>query len=311
MNLVFLGTSSGIPTRQRGLSAIAVELAGRRETWLMDCGEGTLHAFTAGHASLAKLRRIFVTHLHGDHVYGLMGVLSSRSLLNLTSPVDIYGPAPLARYIRVSAETTLRGFGYPVTVHELEPGIAFEGDGWRVRCAHLDHRVTTLGYRIEEPARPGRFDVDAARALGIPEGPLYGRLQDGETVTLDEGRNIDGADLLGPRRPGRVFALCTDTTFCQASIDLARDADVLVHEATYAECHHDLAIRRKHATASMAAQVALDAGVRQLYLTHFSPRYETGAPLTVDELVAEARTVFAQTEAAADGLRAEVPRRQG
>ena len=297
MNLVFLGTSSGIPTRRRGLSAIALELPSRRETWLLDCGEGTLHAFTSGHANLARLRRVFITHLHGDHIYGLMGVLSSRALLRLKTPVDVYGPAPLARYIRVCAETTLRGFGYPVTVHELEPGVAFEEDGWRVRCAHLEHRVTTLGYRIEEPPRAGRFDLDKARAMAIPEGPIYGRLQAGETVLLEDGRSVHGADLLGPQRPGRVVALCTDTTWCPAAVDLARDAD--------------LAVQRKHATASMAAGVAQEAGARQLYLTHFSPRYETGSPVTVDGLLAEARAIFSATDLAEDGLRVPIPARQG
>jgi len=275
----------------------------------LDCGEGTLHAFTKGHANLARLRRIFITHMHGDHIYGLMGVLSSRGLLQLGSPVDVYGPAPLAQYIRGCAETTLRSFGFPLTVHELEPGVAFEGEGWRVSCRHLKHRVTTLGYRIEEPARPGRFDLEKAGALGIPPGPLYGRLQKGETVVLEDGRTIKGRDLLGPQRPGRVMALCTDTTWCPAAVELARDADLVVHEATYAECHADLAVQRTHATASMAARVASEAGARQLWLTHFSPRYESGKPPGIEDLLAEARAIFPATNAAADGLRVKIPLR--
>lgn len=311
MHLVFLGTSSGIPTRQRGLAAVALELAERRETWLFDCGEGTLHAFMAGRASLARLRRIFITHLHGDHIYGLMGILSSRNMLQLQSPIDVYGPAPLAEYLRGCVRTTMTGFGYPFEVHELQPGDVVQASDHRVACLALTHRVPTLGYRVEEPARPGRFELDRAAALGVPAGPLFGRLQQGQDVTLDDGRLIRSAEVVGPSRPGRVVALCTDTTYCQSAVTLARDADLLIHEATYAQCHHELAVGRLHATAAMAATVARQAAARQLWLTHFSPRYETGQPVGVDELVAEARAIFPATHAAADGLRLPIPRREG
>lgn len=309
MRVIFLGTSSGVPTRQRGLAAVVLELAERRETWLLDCGEGTLHAFMAGRASLARLRRVFITHLHGDHIYGLMGVLSSRNLMQLKGAVDVYGPPPLARYLRCCIETTMAGFNYPLQIHELAAGDQVECGGLVVRCLDLAHRVPTLGYRIEEPASPGRFNVDRARALGVPEGPLFGRLQRGETVLLEDGRSIVSAALLGPPRPGRVMALCTDTTYCANAVALSQEADLLIHEATYAECHADLAVKRKHSTASMAARVAHEAGARRLLLTHFSPRYDNAEPVGVPELVAEARAIFRATEAASDGLCLEVPRR--
>jgi ribonuclease Z len=199
---------------------------------------------------------------------------------------------------------------YPLEVHEVKEGLVFEDDEYTVTCAQLKHRLQAFGYRVEEKARPGHFDVARAQELGIPPGPLYGKLKRGESVTLADGRTFEGADFCGPDLKGRVVAYCTDTTYCRSAVELARDADLLIHEATFAEVDEGLAIRSTHSTAAMAARVAHEAGVHKLLITHFSPRYFPGNQTEPEDLLQEARAVFNETEMARDFLSVDVERRE-
>ncbi|HEY9816085.1 MAG TPA: ribonuclease Z [Candidatus Obscuribacterales bacterium] len=309
MQLTFLGTSSGIPTRSRNVSSIALRLPQRAEVWLFDCGEGTQHQILRSDIRVSQITRIFVTHMHGDHIYGLMGLLASCGLAGNPSRIDIYGPPKLDDYLRACGRYSQTHFSYPVKVHTVTPGILYEDDEFVVSCEALTHRVPAFGYRVAERDRAGRFNVDRATALGIPSGPLYGKLKRGEWVTLPDGRQINGADLCGPTEIGRKFVYCTDTIYCDNAVALAQDADVLVHEATFS--HHDaeMAYQRLHSTSTMAAQVALSAQVQQLVMTHFSPRYAPGNAVDLGDLLAEARAIFPNTIMAHDFMVHDIPRR--
>ena len=311
MQLTFLGTGSGAPTRTRNVSGLALNLPERGELYLFDCGEGTQHqVLRAAQVRLSQLTRVFVSHMHGDHVFGLVGMLASRALAQGgIAPVALYGPAALEPYVRGCQQTTGTQFGYPVSFHTVAPGTVFEDGQIAVECAPVRHRYEAYAYAVREKPQAGRFDIAAARALGIPEGPVYGRLKAGETVTLADGRVIAGASLVGLPRPGRHVVYSGDTAFCPEMITLAEGADLLVHEATFADSERALAGRAAHSTASDAARVADAAGVDRLFLTHISARYDADGGAGLDVLVAEARAVFARTDLAHDFLRVEVPRR--
>ena len=311
MRLTFLGTSSGAPSRLRNVSAIGLQFPQQSTLWLFDCGEGTQHQILRSPLRLSQLERVFITHLHGDHLFGLAGMLASRSLsAAATTPVTVYGPAGIDEYLRACLGISNTHLGYPVNVVVVKPGTVYDDANVRVVAAPLQHRITDYGYAVIEKPQPGRFNVEAATALGIPPGPLYGELKRGATVTLPDGRIIDGASLVGLPRPGRTIAYCSDTMYCPAAVELARDADVLIHEATYAHADLDLAIRGGHSTALQAAQVALAANARTLIITHFSARYEAEEGLRIDDLVQEARSVFPNTYAANDYWSYSVPRRE-
>lgn len=311
MQVTFLGTSSGVPTRARNVSAVALRLPQRSELWLFDCGEGTQHQFLRSDLRLSQLRRVFVTHMHGDHVFGLPGLLASLGLAGSSDGVDLYGPDPLEAYLQGVLRTSSTRIGYPLAVHRVREAaengtVLLEDDDIIVRTTPLTHRVPAYAYRIEEKPRPGRFDVDQARALAIPPGPIYAALKRGETVSLDDGRRIDGRQLCGPTRPGVSVVYCTDTVFCEAAVALARGADLLIHEATFSHGEAEMAFQRQHSTSTMAAQTAAEAGVQQLVLTHLSPRYAPGNAISADDLLAEARAIFPNTVLAKDFLSLDV-----
>ena len=311
MQVTFLGTSSGVPTRARNVSAVALRLPQRAELWLFDCGEGTQHQFLRSELRVSQLRRIFVTHMHGDHVFGLPGLLASLGLAGSCGGIDLYGPDPLRDYLEGVMRTSSTRIGYPLRTHRVKEAAArgslvLDDDDITVRCTALTHRVPAYAYRVDQKPRPGRFDVERARALGVPPGPVYGELKAGRSVTLDDGRVIRGEALCGPPRPGRSVVYCTDTVFSEAAVDLARGADLLIHESTFSHGEAELAIARQHSTSTMAAQTALEAGVKRLVLTHLSPRYVAGNPMTPDDLVAEARAIFPETLVARDFLSLDV-----
>ena len=181
-----------------------------------------------------------------------------------------------------------------------------DDDDLTVRCTPLNHRVPAFAYRVDQKPRTGHFDVERARALGIAPGPIYAELKAGHSVTLDDGRIINGASLCGPDRPGASVVYCTDTVFCEAAVKLAAGADLLIHEATFSHAEAALAYQRQHSTSTMAAQTALEAGVKQLVLTHLSPRYMPGNAMTPDDLLAEARAIFANTLVAKDFLSLDI-----
>ncbi|WP_099240076.1 ribonuclease Z [Synechococcus sp. BDU 130192] len=310
MEITFLGTSSGVPTRARNVSSVALRLPQRAEAWLFDCGEGTQHQLLRSDLRSSQISRIFITHMHGDHIFGLMGLIASMGLAGTGHPLEIYGPPGLEEYLRACEKYSYMRIGDRLRVHLVKPGLVFEDKEFQVTCLPLKHRVTAFGYRVTEKDRPGRFNLAKAQKLGIPPGPIYGDLKKGKVVTLDDGRKINGSDLCGQPEIGRKMVYCTDTVFCDAAVELAQDADVLIHEATFAHKDAEMAFDRLHSTSTMAAQVALLAQVKQLIMTHFSPRYMPGNELTLDDLLAEARAIFPNTIMAKDFLNYAIPRRK-
>ena len=313
VEITFLGTGSGAPSRARNVSATALHLPQRGEWWLIDCGEGTQHQILrASHIRLSQLTRIFLTHLHGDHLFGLPGLLASRALAQGgVGPVTIYGPEGVEAWLKATLRAAGMRFGFPVNVVAVKPGEVCTDGEFTVTAAPVRHRVEAYAYAIREAQQAGRFEVAAAAALGIPPGPLYGQLKAGKTVTLEDGRVIAGTSLVGPTRPGRCVVFSGDTGLAPELVALAQGADLLVHEATYSEQDRGLADRAAHATATLAAEAAREAGVHSLILTHFSARYEGGeSAVNLESLLAEARALFPEVRLAYDQLRVSVPRRE-
>ena len=287
MRIVFLGTSSGTPSRERNVSSVSL-LLDDGSLLLFDCGEGTQHRLQVAPVKSGAIDAIFLSHLHGDHVYGLPGLLATLGMNGRTRPIDIVGPEGTREYVEAVLRTSHHNPIFGVRVSSPP----YRGDGYTVTAALLEHSVPCLGYLFCEDDHPGRFDVEKAKALGYEPGPVYAEL-----VRANDAR------VLGPPRPGRRIAYCTDTRPCAASVALARGADVLIHESTYGSELAAEAHERYHSTAVDAATVARNAAVRRLLLTHFSVRYGD-----VAALVEEARGVFANTEAASDLMEVEVSR---
>lgn len=277
---------------------------------MFDCGEGTQHQLLRSDLKSSQLSRIFITHMHGDHIFGLMGLLASCGLAGNVERIDIYGPPGLNEYLQSALRYSHTHFSYPVKVHAIRPGVIYEDDEFIVTCAPLHHRITTFGYRVAEKDRPGRFDIEKAKEMQIPPGRVYGQLKRGETVTLPDGRVFHGAQFCGPTEIGRKIAYCTDTIYCENAVELARDADVLIHEATFSHQDAELAFQRLHSTSTMAAQTALAAGAHHLLMTHFSPRYAPGNSIELGDLLQEARAIFPNTNMAYDFMIYEIPRRR-
>lgn len=299
-----------MPTRARNVSSVALRLPQRGEVWLFDCGEATQHQLQRTPLKLSQISRIFITHLHGDHLFGLMGLLASCGLAGAAQEIHLYGPDGLEEYVRMSGQLSRTTLSETLQIHTVEAGRIYGDDEFSVACLPLKHRITSYGYRVAESDRPGRFDVERATALGVPSGPLFGRLKSGESVELADGRVVHGRELQGAAIEGRAIVYCTDTTYCRSAVELAERADALIHEATFAAEDEPLALQSMHSTTTMAARVASEARVRQLLLTHFSPRYTKESQVTPDDLLAEARAVFPRTEMARDFMIYEVPRRE-
>ena len=286
LDVVFLGTAGSMPTAQRAPSALLVRRGGER--LLFDCGEGTQRQLLRSEVGLVDVREVFLTHYHADHYLGLPGMLKSFALRGRDEPITIYGP----RGLRDLFGALRRIFGrltYPYDLVELRPGDALARDGYVLRAIAVDHGVASIGYALVEPARPGRFDVGTADALGVPSGPERGALQRGEAVTLADGRTVTPGQVLGPPRPGRTIVLAGDSAPAATVAEAARGADVLVHEATFCEDERERAEETLHSTAAQAAELARAANVRLLALTHVSNRYSGR------EIADEARAVFPET----------------
>ncbi len=296
---IVLGTSSGRPTVRRNVSAGVLARDG--EWLLFDCGEGTQYQLLRTDLRFSRMRYVFVTHMHGDHVLGLPGLIGTLNLARHDRPVTVFGPPGIDRYLRDVFRATFFRANFPVEVIEVEPGLILDAPLFSVEARRLNHRVTAFGYAVHEKPRPGQFRIEDAVRLGVPAGPLFGRLQRGEAVLLDDGRTIQPSEVVDPDRPGLRVAYCTDTGPSDSAVELARGADLLVHEATYTTDMGDEAEERGHSTAAGAAAVARDAGARQLLITHFSPRYDDASTL-----LAEARAVFANTIAARDVLEVHI-----
>lgn len=292
MGVRFLGTSSGQPTLERGLSSVALDWNGR--LFMFDCGEATQFQFRRAGLRFGRLDAIFVTHMHGDHITGLPGMLMSLQLTGRTAPLPLVGPPALEEFVTTVSRLMQTGYGFELAFTPVVgDGVVLEGADWTVTSQRLDHRIPAVGYRFQERDAPGGFDVEAADRLGVPRGPDRGRLLRGETLALPDGRTLVPDQVVGAPRRGRSVAFCTDTRPCEGAVLLGAGADVLIHEATFASERHDNALETGHSTAAEAAEVASQAGARRLILTHFSPRYRDA-----DVLVEEARRIFPDVEAA-------------
>jgi ribonuclease Z len=296
-----LGTSASRPTVERNVASLSLVREG--ETMLFDCGEGTQRQMMRYHVSFA-LNDVFFTHFHADHLIGVIGLLRTLALQGREEPLRLWGPRGATRVLRTAVAFGAERPIFPVEIKELQPGQRVERNGYHIIPFGVDHGgPQSFGYTLVEEERKGRFNPDRARDLGIPEGPLWGRIHRGIAVTLDDGRTIDPHELVGPPRPGRRVVITGDTRPCDATIAAATGADLLVHEATFGDEEAERAAQTGHSTAREAAGVARAAGVRRLVLTHFSARYSRDAA----ELEREAKTVFDDVIVGKDGMEIEVP----
>ena len=299
MELQFLGTGAGVPAKMRNVSSIALKLLDERnEIWLFDCGEATQQQILNTTIRPGKIKKIFITHLHGDHIFGLPGLLTSRSFQGGEDELIVYGPKGIKRFIDASISVSYSKLSYPLKVIEFEEdGVLFSDQQFKVEAMKLEHGIPSYGFRITEADQIGELKADELKALGVPFGPVFGRLKRGEVVTLEDGRVIDGKDYVSEDIKGRIVVICGDTRFTPKSITLAQNANVLVHEATYEADKEKTARQHFHSTSKQAATIALEANVQQLYLTHISARY---LGHQVSQLEQEARKVFPQTKVVKD-----------
>jgi ribonuclease Z len=300
LSVTFLGTSASIPTIDRNVASLAVQREG--ETLLFDCGEGTQRQMMRYGVGFS-FRDIFFTHYHADHLLGVTGLLRTMGLQDRSTPVTLFGPRGAQRILGAAISLGIERNKFPVEIQEVRPGDRVVRPQYDILVFETEHRADTIGYALVEHPRLGRFNPDRARELGIPEGPLWGRLHKGETVTLEDGRTFFPADLVGAPRDGRRLVYTGDTRPHLAVIQASAAADLLIHEATFGGDELERAIETGHSTAAEAARVALDAGARRLVLTHISSRYHRDT----SELLAEAKAVFPETIIARDGMTIEVP----
>lgn len=299
MELEFLGTGAGTPGKFRNVTSVALKLLDEsNEVWLFDCGEATQHQILRTNLKPRKIDKIFITHLHGDHIFGLPGFLSSRSFQGGNSDLTLFGPKGLKSFIQTTLRVSDTRLNYKINYVEVQNDeVVFEDSNYIVKAWSLDHRIDSYGYRVEEKSHPGELQVEKLKELGIPSGPVYGQLKAGQTVTLADGRTFDGHDFLGEPKNGRIVTVFGDTRKTDNSIHLAENADVIVHESTFAKDESRLAHNYYHSTNIQAAELAAKAHAKELYLTHISARY-TGK--MAKELEKQAQTVFQNTKVVKD-----------
>ena len=305
VELLFLGTGAGVPAKMRNVTSSALKLLNERKAvWLFDCGEATQHQILHTSLKPRRIEKIFITHLHGDHLYGLPGLLGSRSFQGGQSALTVYGPKGIKKYIQVCLQVSDTHLQYPLFIKEIEDGTIFEDNQFRVESKWLDHALPTLGYRVIEKDKPGTLDAKRLMEDNVPPGPIYQRLKKGETVKLEDGRTINGKNYLGPKQKGRIITILGDTRPCENAVSLAKDADLLVHESTFEAGSEEMAHAYFHSTTQQAAQVARQANVKKLCLTHISSRY---GKEHWGKLESEAKAIFANTIIAHDFLEIDIP----
>jgi ribonuclease Z len=305
LDILFLGTGAGIPAKLRNVTSIALKLLEERGAiWLFDAGEATQHQILHTSIRPRRIEKVFITHLHGDHIYGLPGLLASRSFQGGESEVTVYGPKGLKEYITISLSVSQTYLKYPLKVIEMDEGIIFEDEQFIVEAQLLDHGIPSYGYRIIEKDKPGTLLADKLVEAGVQPGPIFRKIKDGESITLEDGRVLVPEEFLGPDQKGRIVTILGDTRYCDNAISLAKDADLLIHEATFSKGEENLAYDYFHSTTHQAAEVAKRSGSKQLCLTHISSRYDRQAWL---ELVKEAQEIFPNTEIAEDFKEINIP----
>lgn len=306
MELQFLGTGAGVPAKHRNVSGIALKLLDERNAvWLFDCGEGTQLQILRSSIRPRKIEKIFITHLHGDHIFGLPGLLSSRSFQGGNEPLEIYGPVGIADFVRTALRVSQSKLAYPLKFIELtaQSDVIFKDKQFTVSCKPLDHGIMSFGYRVEEADHEGELQVEKLQALGIPSGPLYGKIKRGETIQFGD-QVIDGKDFVGASKTGRIVTILGDTRKTLNSVLLAKNADLLVHESTFNKDEEQMARSYFHSTSHQAAKVAKEAQVKLLVLTHISARYLTKDAIQLEE---EAQGIFPTTKLVKDMDIVEIP----
>lgn len=298
LSVTFLGTSSATPTESRGMPSVMVQREG--ELLLFDCGEGAQRQLLKYGPGLNRDTAVLITHLHGDHVTGILGLLQTMSLAQRTRELTIVGPSDLSKWLELTSEILHIGLTFEVRFVPARRGAVLKRREYTVRCEEADHSIEAYSYLLEEKQRPGEFHPERARALGIPEGRLWSRLQKGRAVLYD-GRKIAPREVVGPPRQGRRVGYSGDTRPTSRLTRFFNGCDLLVFDSTFSTRDRDKAVERKHSTAAEAASLALACGAKTLVLTHFSARYKS-----VSQLVREARSIFPNTLAARDGLRIDV-----
>lgn len=297
--VIFLGTGGSWPTVKRNVSSIAVKRGG--EIILFDCGEGTQRQMQRSKLSYMQIKSIFISHFHGDHFLGLPGLIQTMQLNDRKEPLGVYGPRGTGKIVE-----TIKGLGHFKPGYEIKGIDIDEGDvirfgGYEIRPFRVYHNVPTLGFVLEEDTRPGRFDRAKAISLGIPEGPLFGRLQRGGIIKLMDGRTITPDMVLGPPRPGRKIVYSADTRPTDKVIEYAKNADLLIHDSTFLSDLEDVAEEYAHSTARQAAEIAKRANVKKLVLTHISPRY-----MVDEDIEKEAKEIFGDSLVAKDFMKIEI-----
>ena len=307
LTVTFLGTSAARPTVERNVSGLAIHREG--ETLLFECGEGTQRQMMRYGVSFA-LSEIFFTHFHADHFLGVIGLIRTLGLQGRPEPLFLYGPRGAKQILSTAMQLGVDRLPFPIEITEVKAGETVGGggrgkrDGYDILAFSTEHGGgPSIGYALKEHERRGKFDVEKAKAAGIPEGPLWGKLTKGETVGLPDGRTVGPKDFVGPPRPGRLVVFTGDTRPCASVVDAAQGADLLIHEATFGDEEKDRAKDTGHSTAKEAAQVALAAKAKRLVLCHVSARYSISA----EELVKEAKEVFPNVGVAKDGMEIDVP----
>lgn len=293
MKLTFLGTGAGVPSKSRNVSAVVLDLQQQSNSmWLFDCGEGTQHQILHTKIKPRKINKIFITHLHGDHIFGLPGFLSSRSFQGGNDPLTIYGPPGIKQYVETSLSISASHLSYSLNIIEYEEGLLYEDRLFTVYCQQLEHGIPSYGFRIEEKNTKGPLLVDKLKAAGIPPGPIYRSIKEEEVIQLEDGTTIHQKDYVGPDQKGKVICILGDTRAPHQNVSFVKHADALVHEGTFGHEMKETAYEYYHSTTSQVATLAKDAHVQQLLLTHISSRYgDEDIPM----LLQEARSIFTHT----------------
>jgi ribonuclease Z len=300
LQIIFLGTGGSIPTPQRGLSAVAIKR--KHELLLFDCGEGTQRQMIQAGVGFHRKTKIFITHLHGDHILGLPGLLQTMSLLDREKKLEIYGPQGIRAFVEAISQTVRFTLIFPVKVSEIKAGLVCEEKEYEIYATPSKHMTPGFAYALTEKSRPGKFHPEKATALGVPEGRLWSKLQDGLSVKLPEGNIVKPEMVLGSPRPGRKIVYTGDTMPSENLVGLAENADLLIHEATFDDEMVERAGEDGHSTPTQAAKTAKAAGAKRLILTHISARYKDAGLL-----LKQARIIFSNTDLAEDFMKIELP----
>ncbi|KGR81703.1 ribonuclease Z [Lysinibacillus odysseyi] len=298
MQLQFLGTGAGMPSKERNVTSIALKLLDEiGSIWLFDCGEATQHQILQTAIKPRRVDKIFITHMHGDHIYGLPGFLGSRSFLGGESPLTIVGPAEVKDFVEATIRYSKTHLTYPIHFVEVQEGVVYEDEHFIVHAKKLQHVIDCFGYRVEQKDLPGQLLVDKVQKFGVPRGPLYRELKSGRDITLEDGAIVRAADVLSEAKKGFTVTILGDTKYCNTSIELSKEADIVVHEATFDSSTTDLAASYGHSTNTEAASIAKLANAKNLILTHLSARF---LKADIERLVNESQTIFPSTFAADD-----------